>query len=67
MPIASTAGVAKLVCIIDPEPEAATVHHFELDATIVAANGTLDGEDVLSGFSLSLAEPFEKYGNVLTS
>jgi Uma2 family endonuclease len=53
------AGV-RLAWIIDPEQETAAVYHSEHDATPFAAGGTLDGEEVLPGFSLSLAELFEK-------
>lgn len=47
-------GGARLVWVIDPERRAARVYRPEGTETYVAESGTLDGEDVLPGFSGSL-------------
>ncbi len=45
----------RLVWVIDPERRAARVHRQDGTETHLAEHGTLDGEDVLPGFSCSLA------------
>jgi Uma2 family endonuclease len=47
------AGV-RLVWVIDPEAECAAVHRSLTDVSHVDLDGTLDGGDVLPGFSVSL-------------
>ena len=56
------AGGARLVWYIDPRTQTAKVYTAENAETIVPAEGTLDGGDVLPGFKLSLAELFAKAG-----
>jgi Uma2 family endonuclease len=54
-------GGVKLVWIIDPAKRMAEVY-TALDAkTVIPADGTLDGGDVLPGFTLPLAKLFEKF------
>ena len=45
----------RLVWIIDPERRLARVYRQDGSVTLVAENGTLDGEDVVHGFSCPLA------------
>ena len=49
-----TAG-ARLVWIVDPEQRLARVYRDNRSAAIVSAGDTLDGEDVLPGFTCLLA------------
>ncbi len=49
-----TAGT-RLVWTVDPERRLARVYRHDGSETIVTAEGALDGEDVLPGFSCSLA------------
>lgn len=44
-----------LVWLVDPESRSALIYHPNRLVEIVAPDGTLDGEGVLPGFSLSLA------------
>jgi Uma2 family endonuclease len=46
---------ARLVWVIDPERRIARVYRQDGNETIVTAEGALDGEDVLPGFSCPLA------------
>jgi Uma2 family endonuclease len=55
------AGV-RLVWIIDPDPKTAVAYRSVADATPIAPHESLDGGDVLPGFTLSLAELFERAG-----
>src|SRR5881296_2550764 len=45
----------RLVWVLDPERRLARVYRHDGSETIVPAEGALDGEDVLPGFSCSLA------------
>jgi Uma2 family endonuclease len=55
------AGV-RLVWLIDPDQKTAVTYRSAEDAAPIAADETLDGGDVLPGFTLSLAELFELAG-----
>jgi len=46
----------RLVWVVDPDDRSALVYHPDRPVEIVGPDGTLDGEDVLPGFSLVLAE-----------
>lgn len=46
---------ARLVWVIDPQRQIARVYRQDGSETIVTANGALDGDDVLPGFSCPLA------------
>lgn len=50
------AAGARLVWIIDPEERSAVVYRADGSQTDYDADGILDGEDVLPGFTLNLAE-----------
>jgi Uma2 family endonuclease len=50
---------ARLVWVIDPQTERVTVYRSLLRPRIVMRDSTLDGEDVLPGFSLALPELFD--------
>jgi Uma2 family endonuclease len=52
------AGV-RLVWVIDPERQRATVYRSLLDVREVGPDGDLDGEDVIPGFRCRLGELFE--------
>ena len=52
-----TAGV-RLVWVIDPPKKTARVYRTPEEFQRVAADGTLDGEEVLPGFRVSLTELF---------
>jgi Uma2 family endonuclease len=45
-----------LVWVVDPRRRTAVVYRPEGEPTILGADGILDGEDVLPGFRLALAE-----------
>ena len=45
-----------LVWVVDPRRRTAVVYRPEGEPTILGADGVLDGEDVLPGFTLTLAE-----------
>lgn len=47
---------ARLVWVIDPQRRDARVHRPDGSLTVVAADGMLDGEEVLPGFACALAE-----------
>ena len=49
------AGV-RLVWVIDPMRASAQVHRADGSIALVAADGVLDGEDILAGFSVRLSE-----------
>lgn len=49
----------RLVWVIDPEKRQAAVHRTLTSVREIAADGALDGEDVLPGFRCPLAELFE--------
>jgi Uma2 family endonuclease len=49
---------SKLVWVIDPLRGVARVYRDDGDVTIIPADGELDGEGVLPGFSCALAEVF---------
>jgi Uma2 family endonuclease len=55
-------GGVKLVWIIDPEDGTAEVYTAPDKVTAIPANGTLDGGDILPGFTLPLATLFAKFG-----
>jgi len=46
---------ARLVWVIDPEPRIARVYRQDGSETTISDDGQLDGEDVLPGFTCSLA------------
>jgi Uma2 family endonuclease len=46
----------RLVWVVDPRRRTAVVYRPEGEPTILGADGILDGEDVLPGFTLALAE-----------
>jgi Uma2 family endonuclease len=48
-------GGARLVWVIDPERRLARIYRADGSETMVEADGRLDGEDVLPGFSCQLA------------
>jgi Uma2 family endonuclease len=50
---------AKLVWLVDPKARTVTVIRRDGSARILRAHEVLDGEDVLSGFSVPLSELFE--------
>lgn len=54
-----TAGV-RIVWAIDQERETATVYRPSQEPREIAPDGTLDGEDVVPGFSLPLVELFAR-------
>lgn len=53
-------GGVRLVWIIDPEDGTAEVYTAPDKSTLVPADGTLDGADVLPGFRLALTTLFSK-------
>jgi Uma2 family endonuclease len=55
-------GGVKLVWIIDPEKRTAETYTAPDKVTAIPADGTLDGGDVLPGFTLPLATLFAKFG-----
>jgi Uma2 family endonuclease len=52
------AAGARLVWVIDPERRIVTVYRTLLSPRRIGADGTLDGEDVLPGFSLPVSTLF---------
>lgn len=48
-------GGARLVWVIDPERRVARVYRADGSETIVGAEGQLDGEDILPGFSCAVS------------
>jgi Uma2 family endonuclease len=52
------AGGARLVWLVDPRERRVIVRYPDRPPRIVAAGQSLDGEDVLPGFALALAELF---------
>jgi Uma2 family endonuclease len=48
-------GGARLVWIVDPERRLGRVHRQDGSVTLLAESETLDGEDVVPGFSCPLA------------
>ncbi|MEM1061786.1 MAG: Uma2 family endonuclease [Planctomycetota bacterium] len=52
------AAGTELVWIIDPQTRTATVHTAPDEATRVEPDGVLDGDDVLPGFRVTLADLF---------
>lgn len=56
------AGV-RLAWVIDPRRATAQVYRRDGSVALVAADGVLDGEDVLPGFTCSLAEVTETAGS----
>jgi Uma2 family endonuclease len=57
-------GGVKLVWIIDPKTRTAAAYTAPDAKTVIPADGTLDGGDVLPGFKLPLAKLFEKFAAV---
>jgi Uma2 family endonuclease len=55
-------GGVKLVWIINPETRTAEVYTAPDKVTAIPADGTLDGGDVLPGFTLPLTTLFAKFG-----
>jgi Uma2 family endonuclease len=51
---------AKLVWLIDPETRTATIHRPDAEPVTIDEQGTLDGGDVLPGFSLRLGDLFDR-------
>ncbi|MSR20925.1 MAG: Uma2 family endonuclease [Gemmatimonadetes bacterium] len=52
------AGGARLVWIVDPRARTVTVFRADGTARLLRETDTLNGEDVLSGFAIALAELF---------
>ena len=50
----------RLVWLIDSKTETAEVYTFPTESTHVGKSGTLDGAEVLPGFSLALRKLFRK-------
>jgi len=50
------AAGTSLIWVVDPESRSALVYHPDRPVEIVAPDGVLDGETVLPGFALSLAD-----------
>jgi len=50
---------ARLVWVIDPQAERVTVYRSRLRPRILMRDGTLDGGDVLPGFSVAMLELFD--------
>lgn len=55
------AGV-KLVWVIDPRRETATIYHADGTLAVASKTGSLHGEDVLPGFSCKLADLLDTAG-----
>src|SRR5262249_14851888 len=55
-------GGVKLVWIINPEKRTAEVYTAPDKVTAIPAGGSLDGDNVLPGFTLPLATLFAKFG-----
>ena len=51
-------GGARLVWIVDPEKQRVIVRYPDRAASVIAVGESLDGEDVVPGFTLGLAELF---------
>jgi Uma2 family endonuclease len=49
----------RLVWVVEPDSQTVTVYTPDLTARILRAEDTLDGGDVLPGFTLKVAEIFE--------
>ena len=47
-----------LVWVIDPQTQKAHVYRKGREVRVVDSSGSLDGEDVLPGFTLTLADVF---------
>jgi len=47
-----------MVWVVDPETQSVTVYRGRRDIVVLAAADTLSADDVLPGFSLSVAEIF---------
>jgi len=52
----------RLVWVVDPVPRSAAVHKSPTEFVIVTVDGTLDAEDVLPGFRVSMRDWFERAG-----
>jgi Uma2 family endonuclease len=52
------AAGSKQVWVVSPKMETVTVYRSTTDIDVLAGNETLDGEDVIPGFKLSIAEIF---------
>ena len=52
------AGGARLVWVVDPTQQRAVVRYPDRPPRVLAAGESLDGEDVVPGFTLALAELF---------
>ena len=50
----------RLVWVVDPRRRTAVIYRPEGEPTILGADGVLDGEDVLPGFTLALADVWEE-------
>lgn len=55
------ASGTRLAWVIDPAREFVEVCHSPARRRLVPANGTLDGEDVLPGFTFAIAELFREW------
>ncbi len=53
------AGGTRLVWVVDPESERITVYRSLLSPRILTGTDRLEGEDVLPGFAVTVAEVFE--------
>jgi Uma2 family endonuclease len=49
----------QLVWVIKPRSKTVTVYRSEIDITVLTRNDTLNGEEVVKGFSCQVAELFE--------
>ncbi|MGH2584671.1 MAG: Uma2 family endonuclease [Dehalococcoidia bacterium] len=57
----------RLVWVIDPDDRSALVYHADRPVEIVGPDGTIDGENVLPGFSLLLAELWSELDDELAT
>jgi Uma2 family endonuclease len=53
------AAGTRLVWVVDPEPKTVAVYRTLLAPRFLGLDGVLDGEDVVAGFTLPVAEIFE--------
>jgi Uma2 family endonuclease len=56
-----TSDSARLVWVVDPVREEIQVFRSPFTPRVLAADGSLHGEDVLPGFSVRVSELFEIY------
>lgn len=51
---------SKQVWVVSPKMQTVTIYRSTTDIEVIAGNETLNGEDVLPGFQISIAEIFEE-------